>query len=79
MDFHQPREQTRFRAGYSTIDHLKAVNQLQEKVNEHTVCFENRTQYTHIYACMHTYVHIYIHTNVYMFTIRLKTFECRNK
>ena len=39
--FHQPREQARFKAGYSTIDHLHVVNQLQEKANEYNwpLCF----------------------------------------
>ena len=37
LDFHQPHEQAGFRAGYPTIDHLKVVNQLQEKVNEYNI------------------------------------------
>ena len=37
LDFHQPREQAGFRASYSTIDHLHAVNQLQEKANEYDI------------------------------------------
>ena len=41
LDLHQPREQAGFRAGYSTIDHLQVVNQLQEKANEYNIplCF----------------------------------------
>ena len=41
LDFHQPREQAEFRAGYATIDHLQIVNQLQEKANEYNmlICF----------------------------------------
>ena len=41
MDFHQPREQAGFRAGYSTRDHLQVVNQPQEKANDCniTLCF----------------------------------------
>ena len=37
LDFHQPREQALLRAGYSTIDHLQIVNQLQEKANEYSI------------------------------------------
>ena len=37
MDFHQLREQDGFKAGYSTLDHLYVVNQLQEKANEYNM------------------------------------------
>ena len=41
LDFHQPHEQAGFKAGYSTIDYLQVVNQLQEKANEYNMplCF----------------------------------------
>ena len=41
LDFHQSREKAGFRADYYTIDHLQAVNQLQEKANEYStpLCF----------------------------------------
>lgn len=34
LDDNQPREQAGFRQGYSTTDHLQALNQLIEKANE---------------------------------------------
>ena len=37
LDFNQLREQDGFKAGYSTIDHLYVVNQLQEKANEYNM------------------------------------------
>ena len=41
LHFHQLREQTGFRTGYSTIDHLQVVKKLQEKANEYNIplCF----------------------------------------
>ena len=39
MDFHQSREQARFRAGYSTIDNLQVVNQVQEQTNQYNILF----------------------------------------
>ena len=39
LDFHQPRVQARFRAGYSAIEHIQVVNQLQEKANEYSTLY----------------------------------------
>ena len=41
LDFHQPHEQAKFRTGYSTLDLLQVVNQLQQKANKHNIplCF----------------------------------------
>ena len=37
LDFHQPRERAGFRVGYSAIDHIDVVHQLQEKANEYSI------------------------------------------
>ena len=41
LDQNQPREQAGFRSGFSTIDHIHVVSQLQEKANEYNIplCF----------------------------------------
>ena len=41
LDEHQPREQAGFRSGFSTIDHIHVINQIQEKANEYQmpICF----------------------------------------
>ena len=41
LDIYQPREQAGFKVGYSTIDSLHVVKQLQEKANEYSIplCF----------------------------------------
>ena len=35
LDEHQPREQAGFRSGYSTTDHIHALNQVKEKQQEY--------------------------------------------
>ena len=41
LDQPQPREQAGFRSGYSTIDHIQLISQLQEKAEEYNIplCF----------------------------------------
>ena len=41
LDQHQPREQAGFRSGFSTIDHIQMISQLQEKSDEYKIplCF----------------------------------------
>ena len=37
LNHHHPREQPRFESGYSTIDHLQTVSQLQHLLNLHNI------------------------------------------
>ena len=41
LDQHQPIEQAGFRSGFSTIDHIPVISQLQEKADEYKIplCF----------------------------------------
>ena len=37
LEQHQPGEQAGLRAGFSTVDHIQVVSQLQEKGNEYKI------------------------------------------
>ena len=37
LNKHQPREQAGFRSGFSTIDHIQVISQLQEKADEYKI------------------------------------------
>ena len=37
LDQHQPREQAGFRSGFSTIDHIQVIMQLQEKTDTYNI------------------------------------------
>ena len=41
LDQHQPRQQAGFRSGFSTIDHIQVISQLQENADEYKIalCF----------------------------------------
>ena len=41
LDQHQPREHARFKSGFSTIDHIQVITQLQETADKYKIplCF----------------------------------------